>query len=74
MSPSNEYSGFISFRIDWLDLAVQGALKNLPRSVIENVGGKNFTCVSYRLGLHTKGANIDAPRLVDRSDFFLLIL
>ena len=28
--PSNEYSGLISFRIDWLDLlAVQGALKNL---------------------------------------------
>ena len=26
--PSNEYSGFISFRIDWLDLlAVQGTLK-----------------------------------------------
>ena len=29
-SPSNEYSGFISFRIDWFDLlAVQGALKSL---------------------------------------------
>jgi len=29
-SPSNEYSGFISFRVDWFDLlAVQGALKNL---------------------------------------------
>ena len=29
-SPSNEYSGFISFRIDWLDLlAVQGTLKSL---------------------------------------------
>ena len=28
ISPSNEYSGFISFRIDWFDLlAVQGALK-----------------------------------------------
>ena len=28
--PSNEYSGLISFRIDWLDLlAVQGTLKNL---------------------------------------------
>ena len=28
--PSNEYSGLISFRIDWFDLlAVQGALKNL---------------------------------------------
>ena len=30
LSPSNEYSGFISFRIDWLDLlAVQGTLKSL---------------------------------------------
>ena len=29
-SPSNEYSGLISFRIDWFDLlAVQGTLKNL---------------------------------------------
>ena len=28
-SPSNEYSGLISFRIDWLDLlAVQGTLKS----------------------------------------------
>ena len=30
ISPSNEHSGLISFRIDWLDLfAVQGALKSL---------------------------------------------
>ena len=30
ISPSSEYSGLISFRIDWLDLlAVQGALKSL---------------------------------------------
>ena len=30
ISPSNEYSGMISFRIDWLDLLeVQGALKSL---------------------------------------------
>ena len=30
LSPSSEYSGLISFRIDWVDfLAVQGTLKNL---------------------------------------------
>ena len=30
ISPSNEYSGMISFRIDWFDLfAIQGTLKGL---------------------------------------------
>ena len=30
LSPSNEYSGLISFRMKWLDLlAVQGTLKSL---------------------------------------------
>ena len=29
ISPSSEYSGLIYFRIDWLDLAVQGTLKSL---------------------------------------------
>ena len=32
ISPSNEYSGLIAFRIDWLDLlAVQRTLKSLPQ-------------------------------------------
>ena len=32
LSPSNEYSGLISFRMDWLDhLAVQGTLKSLQQ-------------------------------------------
>ena len=31
-SPSNEYSGLISFRTDWFDfLTVQGTLKNFPQ-------------------------------------------
>ena len=35
ISPSNEYSGLISFRIDWFDLlAVQGTLKTLLRHYI----------------------------------------
>ena len=29
ISPSSEYSGLISFRTDWFDLAVQGTLKSL---------------------------------------------
>ena len=33
ISPSNEYSGLISFRIDWFDLlAVQGTLKSLSKN------------------------------------------
>ncbi|XP_012685310.1 poly(A) polymerase alpha [Clupea harengus] len=48
--------------------------KNLPVSLIETVGGKIFTFGSYRLGVHTKGADIDAlcvaPRHVERTDFF----
>ena len=36
ISPSNEYSGLISFRIDWLDLlAVQGALKRLLHTTVQ---------------------------------------
>ena len=45
ISPSNEYSGLISFRIDWFDLlAVQGTLKSLLQhhsskaSVLQKLG------------------------------------
>jgi len=35
ISPSNEYSGLISFRINWFDLlAVQGTLKSLDNQII----------------------------------------
>ena len=46
ISPSNEYSGLISLRMDWLDLrAVQGALKNLlqPHSSIASI----FQCSAF---------------------------
>ena len=36
ISPSSEYSGLISFRMDWLDLlAVQGTLKNLLNTTFQ---------------------------------------
>ncbi|KAJ1519933.1 hypothetical protein ONE63_004168 [Megalurothrips usitatus] len=48
--------------------------RNMPSNVAEQVGGKIYTFGSYRLGVHHKGADIDAlcvaPRHVDRSDYF----
>ena len=38
ISPSNEYSGLIFFRIDWFDLlAAQGTLKSSPASQFKNI-------------------------------------
>ena len=38
VSPSNEYSGLISFRIAWVDLfAVQGTLESFPAPQIESI-------------------------------------
>ena len=38
ISPSNEYSGLISFRMDWLDLLeVQGTLKSPPTSQFKSI-------------------------------------
>ena len=37
ISPSNEYSGLISFRMDWLDLlAVQGTLRVSSNTIVQN--------------------------------------
>ena len=43
ISPSSEYSGLISFRIDWFDLAIQGTLKNLLQPTIESIDSLAFS-------------------------------
>ena len=35
ISPSNEYSGLISLKIDWFDLAVQGTLRSLLQHTVQ---------------------------------------
>ena len=38
ISPSNEYPGLISFRVDWFDLlAVQGSLKSLLQHQLKSI-------------------------------------
>ena len=47
-SPSNEYSGLISFRIDWLDLlAVQGTLESSPTPQFKSI---NSSALSFLYG------------------------
>ncbi|XP_072265622.1 poly(A) polymerase gamma isoform X3 [Pyxicephalus adspersus] len=57
---------------EWI--AELGETKSLPPTVISAAGGKIFTFGSYRLGVHTKGSDIDAlcvaPRHIERTDFF----
>ena len=49
ISPSNEYSGLISFRMDWFDLlAVQGILKRLLQH--HNIKSINSSALSFLYG------------------------
>jgi len=48
ISPSNEYSGLISFRMDWLDLlAVHGTLKSSPTPQFKSI---NSMALSFLYG------------------------
>ena len=61
ISPSNEYSGLIFFRIDWFDLlAVQGTLKSLLQL---HTGQKHFfgTQLSLWSSSHTRTWLLEKP-------------
>ena len=65
ISPSNEYSGLISFRIDWLDLlAVQGTLKSLQHhgSKASILGRSAFFIVHFSHPYLTTGKTITLTR------------
>ena len=65
-SPSNEHSGLISFRMDWLDiLAVQGTLKNLLQHHSSNASlfqGSAFFIVQLSHPYMTAGKTIALTR------------
>ena len=44
ISPSNEYSGLISFRMDWLDLLVRDSQESSPTSQFKSI---NFLALSF---------------------------
>ena len=44
ISPSNEYSGLISFRMDWLDLlSVQGTQESSPTPQVKSINSSAFS-------------------------------
>ena len=66
ISPSNEYSGLISFRMDWLDLlAVQGTLKSLLKhhsSKTSSLQCSSFFIVQFSHPYMTTGKTIALTR------------
>ena len=60
ISPSNEYSGLISFKIDWLDpLAVQGTLESSPTPQFKSINSSalSFLCSPTLTSIHDTWKN-----------------
>lgn len=56
---------------DWI---YEISLTRMPVEYAKKVGGRICTFGSYRLGVHSKGSDIDAlciaPRSIERTDYF----
>ena len=71
-SPSDEYSGSISFRIDWVDLAVQGTPKSYPAPQFKSISSSvlSFLYGPILTSTHDywKNYNFDYTDLCQQSD------
>ena len=78
ISPSNEHSGLISFRMDWLDLlAVQGTVRSLLQhhsSTASILWYSAFFIVQLSYLYMTTGQTIASTRLFCWNSFQLLLL
>ena len=62
ISPSNEYSGLISIRIDWLDLlAVQGTLKSLLQHHTSKASKNSIIKIKLYINAIFKNINVKNP-------------
>ena len=71
ISPSSEYSGLISVRIDWFDLAVQGTLKSPAQ--FENISSLGLSFMVQLTSVHEywKNHSFDYMDLCQQSDVSL---
>ena len=73
ISPSDEYSWLISFRIDWLDpLAVQGTLKSLPQHYSSKASVLS-TQPSLWSNSHIQTWPLEKPTLILKHDYWLYL-
>ena len=77
ISPSSEYSGLISFRIDWFNLlTVQGSLKSLSAPQFEGINSLMFSIlygpILTSLHHYWKHHSFDYLDLCQKSDISLL--
>ena len=81
ISPSNEYSGLISFRIDWLDLlAVQGTQESSPAPQFQSINSLALsllygpTLSLLKLGTHLKMFSVFIETVIIMLTFLLSLL
>ena len=63
ISPSNEYSGMISFRIDWFDLLARDSQESTPTPQFKSINSSalSFLCSPTCISIHNYWKNHSLP-------------